>query len=184
MGEVILDVSCFVPWRSDDLLPVRLLIATPRTSITGFSKHVGGARVDVERKNVPLRKWKSPRLPCARISWAAWRPLNTLGSRWASSEVQRAEFIKRKIYGCLKEVVVVVGGGSFLPHVQYRWVFFSPTPLRREMCFSVWVLHLGSVSLDWTGGEASFHRWWSGCVRWTFASLFPFFLNLTWLHCV
>lgn len=53
--------------------------------------------------------------------------------------------------------------------------FFPPTPLRREMCFSVWVLHLGSVSLDWTGGEASFHRWWSGCVRWTFASLFPFF---------
>lgn len=39
MGEVILDVSCFVPWRSDDLLPVRLLIATPRTSITGYSKH-------------------------------------------------------------------------------------------------------------------------------------------------
>ena len=53
--------------------------------------------MDLERKNVPLRKWKSPHshqwwtIQYTRISRAAWRRLNTLQSRWTSLKVQRAE---------------------------------------------------------------------------------------------
>lgn len=128
-----------VPQRIHDLYLFSFSLQHLAHQLRPFSKHV----------REPDCTWTSGCRPCTRISWAAWRPPITLGSRWTSSEVQRPEFIRRKIYDCVRGGAVgAVGGGgaSFLPHVQDRWVYFS-TLLKREMCSSVWVLHLGSVSL-------------------------------------
>lgn len=144
MRSVIFLSCCLFPLRSDDLY-LKLLVATPQTLITGNTKHVREPEWIWKRKNVPLRKWKSPHshqwwtIQSARISLAARRLLNTLQSRWRVldflSGAKGREFIKHKTYGCLTDWK----GGSFhtYRHTLYwtKRVFFPPK--KGEICFLV-----------------------------------------------
>lgn len=182
----IISLSCCVfPPRSRDLPEASC--CTTRTLITGNTKTCQRAWVDLERKSVPRRKWKSPHshqqwtIQYARISWAAWRRLNTLQSRWTSSEVQRAESLLSTnplgVWVTEKGEVHSIHADTHMHTVLNQIAFFFKKTA--EIWFLVlWPLHLGSVILAWkrasifTDGRADVGR---GLFRAGFLITWPVF---------
>lgn len=142
---------CLFPLRSDDLY-LKLLVAMPKTLITGNTKHVSESDWIWKWRTCRLRKWNSPHsrqwwtVQYARTSQAAWRLLNTFQSRSTSFKVQRAEsLLSTKPIGVwlTEKGIHSTNTGTHAPCIERKAALFQE---KKDMFCSVVALHLGLSS--------------------------------------